>query len=366
MEAFPTTVWGRLSRASLQVLLVAAAFALLAFLVVKLRLIVVPVVLAIFLATFLDPPQHALERRGLPAALSALIVMIAAGAVVGALLGFLVPRVADELGPLGTSLQGGLREVTVYLQNTFGVTDVDLNAALNDGLTMVREHGFDISRGLLSGAILIGEILAGLLLLLVILFFFLKDGAKIWSWVIDLFPEGQTRVDVAELGRRTWRSLTGYIRGIALVATVDSVLIGLGLAILGVPLVLPLAALTFVAAFFPLVGAFTAGLVAALVALVANGWVVAVIVVVMITLIQQLEGDIIYPVVVGRAVSLHPIAILLAVAGGAVAAGVLGALLAPPVIAVGWTIVSYLRNHPTLERSTGLPPPVAPDPAAAA
>ena len=166
-----------------------------------------------------------------------------------------------------------------------------------------------------------------------------------WSWVVSHFPEGQTRVDVSELGRRAWRTLTGYIRGLAIVATVDSVLIGLGLAIMGVPLVLPLAVLTFMAAFFPLVGAFLAGLVAALVALVAKGWVVALVVVVIITLVQQLEGDVIYPVVVGRAISLHPLAILLAVTSGAVAAGILGALLAPPVVAVLWTVISYLRHE---------------------
>jgi predicted PurR-regulated permease PerM len=362
METWQHSIMGRLSRSSLQILLVAAAFALLAFVIVKLRLVVVPVVVALFLATFLDPPQHALERRGVPAAISSLIVMIAGIAVVALVLGFLAPRVADELGALGTSLQGGLREVTASLQSTFGVTDVDLNGAFNDAINTIREHGFDISRGLLSGAILIGETLAGLLLLLVILFFFLKDGTKIWSWFVDLFPEGQTRVDVAELGGRAWRTVSGYIRGIAVVATVDSVLIGIGLAILGVPLVLPLAALTFIAAFFPLVGAFTAGLVAALVALVAKGWVVALIVVVMITLVQQLEGDIIYPVVVGRAVSLHPVAILLAVTGGAVVAGILGALLAPPTIAVAWTVISYLRNHP-LDHPPPVPPAAEAEPA---
>lgn len=345
MDQAPATTLGRLSRASLQILLIAAALSLVVFVIVHLRLVVVPVVLALFAATFLAPVTRLLRDRGLPRVLAALLALVLGVGVLALVITFLAPRVAEELGPLAQSVRVGATEVGDYLEQAIGLTDVQLDQVVHDATDTIRQNSGAISRGLLSGAILVGEVLAGVLLLLVILFFVLKDGDSMWSWVVSQFPEGQTRVDVSELGRRAWRTLTGYIRGLAIVATVDSVLIGLGLAIMGVPLVLPLAVLTFMAAFFPLVGAFLAGLVAALVALVAKGWVVALVVVVIITLVQQLEGDVIYPVVVGRAISLHPLAILLAVTSGAVAAGILGALLAPPVVAVLWTVISYLRHE---------------------
>ncbi|MEA2346498.1 MAG: putative heme transporter [Thermoleophilaceae bacterium] len=352
MDQAPVTTLGRLSRASLQILLIAAAVALVIFVVVHLRLVFIPVILALFAATFLQPVARFLRGRSVPNALAALLALVLGVGVLALIVMFLAPRVAYELGPLAQSVQSGANEVGNYLERAFGLTDVQLDQAIDEALTTIQAHSGTITRGLLSGALLVGEVLAGLLLLLVILFFMLKDGDEMWEWAVDLFPPDRTQVDVRELGRRAWRTLTGYIRGLAIVATVDSVLIGAGLAVLGVPLVLPLAVLTFMAAFFPLIGAFTAGLIAALVALVAKGWVVALVVVAIITVVQQLEGDIIYPVVVGRAISLHPLAILLAVTSGAVAGGIVGALLAPPIVAVFWTIVSYLRREAPLSAAS--------------
>jgi putative heme transporter len=344
MEASQPVTLGRLARASLQILLVAAAVAALGYVLIRLRLVVLPVVIALLVATVLFPSKEWLRKRGAPPALAAFVVMVAGIAVLTAIVAVLAPPVASDLGELGETARAGIEEVgTSLAEGPLGITDADVNQALDDLVTTVRENSGSITRGVLSGAVLVGELLAGLLLMLVFLFFVLKDGERMWSWVVDLFPQGGTRVDVRALGERAWGTLTGYIRGIAVVATVDSVLIGAGLAILGVPLVLPLAVLTFFAAFFPLVGAFTAGLIAALVALVSKGVVVALVVVAIITLVQQIEGDVIYPVVVGRAIRLHPVAILLAITAGAVVAGILGALLAPPLTAVAWTVVSYLR-----------------------
>ena len=178
---------------------------------------------------------------------------------------------------------------------------------------------------------------------MVLVFFFIRDGAQIWGWVVDLFPS-RVRPDAHAVGRRSWSALSGYVRGMALVALVDAVLIGLALAIIGVPLVVPLMALTFFGAFVPLVGAFVAGLVAALVALVSRGLVAALLVTGAIVVIQQLEGDLIYPQVVGRSVNLHPVAVLLAVAAGAVLGGIAGAVLAVPAAAVLWATVVQLRE----------------------
>lgn len=356
---FDGSILGRMARGSVRLLLVGAAVIVLAIVVVKLRLVVLPALLSLFIVVILAPPKDWLISRRVPPALASLLVLVAALAALVVIVTLLAPRFATELAQLGATAAAGIEEVTSALaEGSLGISAVDVDRALNDALITLESNSAQITQGLLSGALLIGEVLAGLLLMLVMIFFYLKDGDRIWAWIVDFFPSGQTRVDVNELGRRAWATLTGYIRGVTLVAIVDSVLIGIALAILGVPLVLPLAVLTFFAAFFPLIGAFTAGLLAALVALVSQGVLVAVIVVIVITLIQQLEGDILYPVVVGRAIRLHPLAILVALTAGGVTAGVMGALLAPPLMAVGWSVAAYLRDHadrPPIVDAGGLP-----------
>lgn len=340
-------------------LAIAGAVTVAVFVVFQLRLVVLPVVFALFLTTILQPPKNWLRRRGLPGALATAIVMLMSIAALGGLLMLVGPPVADEVGELGVSVREGAQQVSGALaEGPFGITEADVDSTIDSVVNTVRENTGAITQGVLSGAVILVEVIAGLLLVVVLLFFFLKDGERIWFWVVDQFPAGRTRVDVSELGLRAWGTLVGYIRGLVIVATVDSVLIGTGLAIVGVPLVLPLAVLTFFSAFFPLVGAFTAGLIAALVALVSNGLVAALIVVAIITAVQQIEGDVLYPVVVGRAVRLHPVAILLAITAGGVLAGILGALLAPPFTAVAWTVISYLRKEGKARAPAEQAPPI--------
>jgi predicted PurR-regulated permease PerM len=174
-------------------------------------------------------------------------------------------------------------------------------------------------------------------------FFLVHDGRRMWAWAVGLFPAGR-RADVEAIGVRVWAALSAYVRGVAMVAVVDAVLIGLALLVIGVPLVVPLMVITFLGAFVPLVGALVAGAVAALVALVIEGVIAAVLVTVAIVVIQQLEGDLLYPLVVGRAIALHPVAILLALTAGTVVAGIIGALLAVPVAAAVWTAADHLRR----------------------
>ena len=348
---------GRAAQLSLQLLLVAAAIALVLFVIVQLRLVVLPVLAAVFLATILMPAADLLRRVGFPSALAALSVMVVALGSLAGLAIALAPPVADELGRLGESLREGIGEVGSTLESV-GVTQEDIDQTVDDAADTLRDNSGVIGQGVLTGALFVVELIIGLLLALVLLFFFLKDGERIWGWIVGLLPE-RHRDDVHEVGRRSWHTAGHYLRGLAVVATFDAVAIGIGLAIIGVPLVLPLVVLTFFSAFFPLVGAFTAGLVAALVALVAEGVVTALIVVALITAVQQLEGDVIYPVVVGRVIRLHPVAILLAVTAGAVAAGVVGALFAVPTMAILWTAVKYFRD----EREQPGPREVAPTPA---
>jgi putative heme transporter len=337
------TPLGRAAQVCLQLLLVAAGIALVGYILLHIRLVVLPVLAALFLATVLMPISDAMRSVRVPPALAAFFTILAAALLFAGITALLAPPVANELGDLEESFRAGLAEVGSSLENV-GISQEEIDNAIDDGLQTLEENSGPIGQGIVTGALLVFEVLAGILLGVVLLFFFLKDGDRIWSWLVSLVPP-RRREDAHEVGRRGWSTLGHYLRGVALVALFDAVVIGAALAILGVPLVLPLAVLTFFSAFFPLVGAVTAGFVAALVALVSEGPVTALIVVAVITAVQQLEGDVIYPVVVGRSIELHPVAILLVLTAGAVVAGVIGALFAVPIAAVIWGAVKYLRGE---------------------
>jgi putative heme transporter len=196
----------------------------------------------------------------------------------------------------------------------------------------------------LSGAMTFGQILASALLTVVLVFFFVKDGQRIWDWTARLFP-ASVRGRVHEAGESSWAVLGAYMRGVVLVATFDAVFIGLGMALVGMPLVLPLAVLTFLAAFVPIVGAFVAGAAAVLIALVSNGFVAALIVLGIVLLVQQLEGNVLYPLILKRTMEMHPVATLLAVSTGGVLAGIIGALVAIPLTAMVATTLPILRGQ---------------------
>jgi predicted PurR-regulated permease PerM len=196
----------------------------------------------------------------------------------------------------------------------------------------------------LSGATLAVEVVTGGLLSLVLTFFFVKDGDRIGNWFAR--QAGSRGDDVRAVGRRAFETLGAYLRGQATVGLIDGVFIGIGLAVVGVPLAVPLAFLVFLGAFLPIVGAFLSGLIAALVALVSKGLVAALIIVGITIFVQQLEGHVLAPLVLGRAVKLHPVVILLALTGGGVVGGIIGAALAVPAVAVVTSVGSYLREHP--------------------
>ncbi len=325
-------------------LVVAVAVAVVAVALAKLRVVVLPVVLALFLAAVLAPPAAFLRRRRVPAALAALAVLLASLAVLGGVAALLAPRVVNEFGDIGASVEEGATTVTEWLlEGPLDLSRDDLDRWADRARDELGQRGGDIAGGALGGAYLAIEIVAGLLLSLVVVFFFLKDGERMWPWVVGLFPP-RARGRVDEVGRIAWITLGGYLRGVSIVAFVDALFIGLALWILGVPLVLPLALLTFVGGFFPIVGAFTAGAAAALVALVSEGVTTALLVVGAAVLVQQLEGNLLEPVIVGRAVKLHAVAVLLAVAAGAVIWGVVGAFLAVPLAAVTVRAASHLRS----------------------
>jgi putative heme transporter len=335
-------------------LVVVAAVAVLAYAVWYVRLVALPAFLALLLATVLVPPVRSLRRRGLGQGAATAVVFFSGLLVVLGLATLIVPPFAAEVGTLTDTITGGAQELGRLISSgPFGLSPTEVQSAI-DGLSdRLHASSGDIASGVLTGAMIAGQIAAGVLLTLVLLFFFVKDGPRLWAWAVRMFPENvRDRVD--EAGHRSWSVLAAYVRGQSLVATFDAVLIGIGLAILGLPLVLPLAVLIFVAAFVPIVGAFAAGAAAVLIALVSKGAGVALIVLGLNLVVQQLEGNVLYPVIMRRTIELHPVATLLAVGAGGVLAGIIGALVAVPIVAVVATALPILR---------GEPPPRALDPA---
>lgn len=336
----------RASAMSWRLLVVAAAIATTVYVLAYLRVLVLPIIIALLLTTLLLPPVRWLKRHRVPDGLAAGIVMLAGLLLVVAVLGIVGPALAGQFGELGQGVQDGVRQATSELAKPpFDLSQADIDSAIDEGVAKLRENGGALSGGAVRGALLLGEVFTGTIITLLLLFFFLKDGARIWGWIRDLFGDRRSG-PLDELGRRSLTALAGYVHGIALVGLVDAVLIGLGLLVLGVPLVLPLMVLTFVAAFLPLIGAFTAGLAAVLVALVSQGFVAALIVLGIIILVQQVEGHLLYPLVIGRTVKLHPVAIILALATGGIVAGIVGVFLAVPVAAVASVGLDYARGQP--------------------
>jgi len=217
-----------------------------------------------------------------------------------------------------------------------------------------------LAAGALTTAATVGEVLAGIFLALLTLFFFLRDGAQIWEFLCRLLPR-PARIPATRAGRYSWVTLVSYVRATVLVAFVDAVGIGIGLAILRVPLALPLAALVFLTAFIPVIGATLSGAVAVLVALVTQGPITALIVLAIVIAVQQLEGHVLQPLIMGRAVAIHPLAVILAIAAGVVLAGIIGALVAVPIVAVLNTGIRHLAMLRRAEE-TGAPPPGPPEP----
>jgi predicted PurR-regulated permease PerM len=326
-------------------LVVVAAIAVLAYGLWYVRLVALPAFVALLLATVLVPPMQALRRRGLRPGAATAIVFVGTLLVAIGVLSLIVPPFASEVGTLSDTITGGAHELgRLIASGPFGLDRGDVQSAIDSLSDRLHASGGEIASGVLSGAVIAGQIAAGILLTLVLLFFYVKDGPRLWAWAVRMFPENaRDRVDD---GRRSWWVLGAYVRGQALVATVDAVFIGIGLAILGLPLVLPLAVLIFVAAFVPIVGAFTAGAAAVLIALVSKGAGVALVVLGLNLVVQQVEGNVLYPVIMRRTIELHPVATLLAVGAGGVLAGIIGALVAVPIVAVVATALPILRGEP--------------------
>jgi putative heme transporter len=349
----------KLAAWSWRLLVVLTAAGLVLYLLIVLKVIVVPVIVALFLATLLVPLVRWLEGRGWRHIWAVLAVFVGAVLVLAAIIAGFVPLIGNELATLRQRADEGVREVQEFIASRpFGLSEADLNRYLEQARQRFTENSSGLTRGAVQGVTLVGEVITGLILCLFLTFFFVKDSERFTRWILD-FAGRHRETHLREIGQRSATAVSGYLRGQATVGLVDGVFIGIGLAVLGVPLVVPLAFLTFVAAFLPLVGAFAAGALAALVALVTKGVTTALLVVGLTVLVQQLEGHLLAPLLLGRAVSLHPVVIILALAAGAILGGIIGAFLAVPIAAVVTAVGTYLRGDQPIGEpaDTGEPEP---------
>jgi putative heme transporter len=315
------------------------------FLLSKLSVVVVPLVLAVFPAAVLVLPATALKQRGVPPAAAALLVEVAALGLLTALFMTLAPAVASQLAGLATELEEGYTEVRRFLAvGPLGLETLPFDQVVERFRAQAVANSSNVTSRLLEAGIVVVEGFAGLALGLFALFFYLKDGGRIAGWIRDLFP-ARLRQDVHDIGDRIWFTIGAYIRGLLIIGLVDALAIGTGLLALRVPLALPLAVLVFFGALFPIVGAFLAGTVAVLVALATNGIGAAVAVLVLIVVVQQVEGHVLTPVLLGRATEMHPLGVITALGAGALLMGVLGAFLAVPVVASVARALAFLRNR---------------------
>jgi putative heme transporter len=316
-----------------RLLVLLAALVSLLWVVAKVEVIVVPVALATMLAALLVPLVDWLDRRGAPRGGAVALVLLSSFAILGGILTFVVSQFVSGLPSLVEQVTHSIDSLQTWLvEGPAHLSREQISHAGDSAIKALNDNQEKLTSGALSTASTVTEIVTGALLVFFTLIFFLHGGRNIWAFIARIFPSS-VRERVSDAGRAGFHSLIGYVRATFVVALVDAVGIGTGLAIMGVPLALPLASLVFLGAFIPLVGAIVTGFLAVIVALLTKGVVYALITLGLIIAVQQLEAHILQPLVMGRAVSLHPLAVVLGIAGGGVLAGIVGALLAVPTIA---------------------------------
>ena len=316
-----------------RLLIILGAMVALFWLIMQLEVIVVPLALAVILTAMLLPAVDWLDRRRIPRGSAVALVLLTGFAVFGGILSFVVSQFISGLPDLTTQVTRSIDNATQWLiEGPANLSLEQIDKAGDAAAKALRDNQQKLTEGALSTAATLTEIVTGALLMLFTLIFLLYGGRGIYAYLTRIVPAG-ARDRVRQAGRAGFGSLIGYVRATLLVALVDAIGIGTGLAIMGVPLALPLASLVFLGAFIPLIGAVISGFLAVIVALLAKGLVYALITFGLVIAVQQLEAHILQPLVMGRAVSIHPLAIVLAIATGAVLAGIIGALLAVPVLA---------------------------------
>jgi predicted PurR-regulated permease PerM len=332
---------------SWRLLLLAVAIYLIARLLGILYIVVVPCVAALLLTALLQPLTARLRRAGLPGLAATWVSLLITAAVVGGLIMLIATRVSAEYPALVAETRHTITQIESLLSGPpFHVKSNSIQKALNNIPSYISKHKSLVEGTVVTGGKIAAEFFGGLVLMLFVAFFLIKDGERIWTWLLGgMRADTARRVDRA--GHAAWLAVVYYMRGTVAVAAIHATVIGIVLWIMGAPLALPLAVLVFLAAFVPMVGLLVAGALAILVTLAAKGWVDAVILLGILVLEDQLEAHLLQPQVVGRVIRLHPLAVILALAAGGVLAGIPGAVVAVPVVAVITRAIPELRRRDT-------------------
>lgn len=303
-----------------------------------------PVLLALIVSTVLGPPAAFLIRHKWPDALAAIVSLLGAIGIVSGVIALIAPTVRDQLPTLKVQFTQGIIELQNLVQGPpFNVKDEQLLDLLDEGTSWLQERSGDIANTVFQGISVVGSATITLVVMLVLTFFFIKDGRHFLPWLRSIAGR-RLGWHLTEVLTRSWNTLSGFIRTQAVVSMIDAVFIGLGLWLLDVPLALVIAVITFFAGFIPIVGAFTAGFIAVVVALVANGLTTAILALVLIIVVQQVEGNILSPMLQSKAMNLHAAIVLLSVTLGGTIFGITGAFLAVPVAAVLAVWLRYLGD----------------------
>ncbi|KQM15620.1 permease [Plantibacter sp. Leaf171] len=344
---------------SWRILLVAAVVALLVFLVVQLRLIVIPLLIAVLVSALLKPVVDVLVRHRWPKGLAIALAMVGTLSVVSGLIFLAISQITSQFASVQARTMTAYGDFKAFLlASPLHVTEAQLNDFIAQAFDSLQQDGQVLLSGALSIGSTLGHVATGVFLTLFCLLFMLIDGRTIWRWTVRVFPQ-RARPAVDSAGRAGWRTLGNYVRTQILVASIDAVGIGLGAFILGVPLAIPVAVLVFLGSFVPIVGAVVTGAVAVFLALVYNGPLIALLMLGVVLLVQQLEGHVLQPLIMGTAVKVHPLAVVLAVAGGTLVAGIPGALFAVPVVAVINVMVHTIASGTWRTGGTAPPEPDA-------
>ncbi|MFE9258918.1 AI-2E family transporter [Streptomyces sp. NPDC006879] len=311
----------------------------------EIRLLVLAFAAALLITALLQPTVARLRRMGLPRGLATAVTAIAGFVMIGLVGWFVVWQVMENLDNLSDRVRDGIEELKAWaLDSPFHVTEKQINDIAKNLSETIGTNTEEITSAGLQGVTVVVEVLTGMLLAMFSTLFLLYDGSRIWRWLLALMPAA-ARPGLAGAGPRAWRTLTAYVRGTVIVAMIDAIFIGLGIYFLDVPMAVPLAVFIFLFAFIPLVGAVVSGALAVVVALVTQGVFTALMVLAVVLAVQQIEGHVLQPFILGRAVRVHPLAVVLSVAAGGMVAGIGGAVVAVPLVAVTNTVVVYLRAY---------------------
>jgi predicted PurR-regulated permease PerM len=329
---------------SWRLLLIGGVLAVVVFLIIQLRFVVIPVLVAVLLSALLVPFAEFLRRHRWPKWLAVTVAMLTALLAVAGLLTLGISQIVRGSGDLAAQTVIAWEDFREWLlEGPLHITPAEFDAWVQQIVGSVQEDSGVLVSGALSVGSTVGHFLAGLLLALFATLFILIDGHGIWNWIVGIFPR-RARAAIDGSGRAGWATLQNFVKVQILVATIDAIGIGLGALLLGVPLAIPIAILVFLGSFVPIVGAVVTGALAVFVALVYNGWGIALAMLGVVLLVQQVEGHVLQPLIMGTAVKVHPLGVVIAVTTGSLLAGIAGALFAVPVAAVANVMILYVAS----------------------